>query len=78
MMEVCNVNSGLLFEEMKYRQEDNKFRIQKFVAERFKQVTGFTVPQCDFLSVSRTFVNILKKRHHDTLLSAFFSWEPAV
>jgi hypothetical protein len=60
----------LLFEDIKYRQEDNKFKplheIQKVVAERFKEITGLTAPHSDFLSVSRTFVNILKKRHNDT------------
>ena len=60
----------LLFEDIKYRQEDNKFKplheIQKLVAERFKEITGLTAPHSDFLSVSRTFVNILKKRHNDT------------
>ena len=53
----------LLFEDIKYRQEDNKFKplheIQKLVAERFKEITGLTAPHSDFLSVSRTFVNIL-------------------
>ena len=52
----------LLFEDIKYRQEDNKFKplheIQKLVAERFKEITGLTAPHSDFLSVSRTFVNI--------------------
>ena len=60
----------LLFEDIKYRQEDNKFKplheIQKLVAEQFKEITGLTAPHSDFLSVSRTFVNILKKRHNDT------------
>ena len=53
----------LLFEDIKYRQEDNKYKplheIQKLVAERFKEITGLTAPHSDFLSVSRTFVNIL-------------------
>ena len=53
----------LLFEDIKYRQEDNKFKplheIQKLVAEQFKEITGLTAPHSDFLSVSRTFVNIL-------------------
>ena len=52
----------LLFEDIKYRQEDNKFKpvheIQKLVAEQFKEITGLTAPHSDFLSVSRTFVNI--------------------
>ena len=52
----------LLFEDIKYRQEDNKFKplheIQKLAAERFKEITGLTAPHSDFLSVSRTFVNI--------------------
>ena len=56
----------LLFEDIKYRQEDNKYKplheIQKLVAERFKEITGLTAPHSDFLSVSRTFVNILKNR----------------
>ena len=60
----------LLFEDIKYRQEDNKYKplheIQKLVAERFKEITGLTAPHSDFLSVSRTFVNILKKRHNNT------------
>ena len=60
----------LLFEDIKYRQEDNKYKplheIQKLVAERFKEITGLTAPHSDFLSVCRTFVNILKKRHNDT------------
>ena len=37
-MEVCNVKTGQLFEDIKYRQEDNKFKplheIQKLVAEQ--------------------------------------------
>ena len=64
-MEVCNVKTGQLFEDIKYRQEDNKFKplheIQKLVAEHFKEITGLTAPHSDFLTVSRTFVNILKK-----------------
>ena len=46
----------LLFEDIKYRQEDNKYKplheIQKLVAERFKEITGLTAPHSDFLSVS--------------------------
>ena len=60
---MCNVKTGQLFEDIKYRQEDNKFKplheIQKLVAEQFKEITGLTAPHSDFLSVSRTFVNIL-------------------
>ena len=67
----------LLFEDIKYRQEDNKFKplheIQKLVAEQFKEITGLTAPHSDFLSVSRTFVNI---RVHWNIIKTIGSKRP--